>query len=646
LRIAAIHKYQANEQILLIWKKHFSVMIRAIEPGVFVVRIASKLNAAFVGALACGTLAAFFVLQTTIKPRFDEIERSNAYLNHGRVKDALDAATEKLQTATQDYAFWDESYKFVQGQNVDEFIKSNLDPEFKAVENLGINALAFLDKSHNVRWGVAYDLETEKPLPGVVAELAAFSKAHPDVEGQPPFAKSGLVRSSQGLLLVSISPVLKSDHSGVPMGRVISAKKLSVDAIRQLTGVNFTIEKLEDKAPATPEVGLKALDNKILTTSVVDDVGGNPLVRLEVTSPRDVSHAGAIAIRSALLMMILAVLLANLVLWAFLRQTVVKRIDRLKDHFAVAGTSGTIQQTSLTDNNDEIAELARSFNGMAEQVNHLRDALADSAYMSGLSEWATGTLHNVRNGLAPITASTWQIAKLYDGAWLENVSNAASEYAKAETSAERRGKLNAYLVGSASKLLQSAKEAVSLTGQLNSASRNIVDMVSEFERYANRKIDMEPIDLLPVIKSTVSATPELAERNVDVIVPAASPRVMANGVILRQILTNVVVNAAEAIEGQDRKGRIEFSIDDTADGIIRISVTDNGEGIAADRLATIFQKGVSSRPARSGGLGLHWCANATKVLGGQITAASDGPGRGATITIELRKAGEIKREAA
>jgi signal transduction histidine kinase len=621
-------------------------MIRVIGPGVRDVRIASKLNAAFVGALACGTLATFFVLQTTIKPRFEEIERSDAYLNHSRVKDALDAATEKLQTATQDYAFWDESYKFVQGQNADEFIKSNLDPEFKAVENLGINALAFLDKAHTVRWGVAYDLETEKPLPGVVAELAAFSKAHPDVKGQPPFAKSGLVRTSQGLFLVSISPVLKSDHSGDPMGRVISAKKLNVDTIRQLTGVNFTIEDLKGAVPATPDVALKALDNKILTSSVIEDVGGNPLVKLEVTSPRDVSHAGGIAIRSALLMMILAVLAANVVLWAFLRQTVVKRIDRLKNHFAVAGTSGTIQQTPLTDNNDEIADLARSFNEMAEQVNHLRDALADSAYMSGLSEWATGTLHNVRNGLAPITASTWQIAKLYDGTWLENVSNAASEYANAATSPERRGKLNAYLVGSASKLLQSARETVSLTGHLNSASRNIVEMVAEFERYANRKIDMEPIELLPVIKSTVSATTILAERDIDLVLPTTSPRVMANSVILRQILTNVVVNAAEAVEGQSRKGRIEFSIDDTAGDVIRISVKDNGEGIDPDRLTSIFQKGVSSRSARSGGLGLHWCANATKVLGGTITAASDGAGCGATITIELRKADELKREAA
>ncbi len=610
-------------------------------------RIASKLNAALVGVLACGTLAAFLVLQTTIKPRFRDIEQSNAYLNHSRVKDALDAATEKLQTATQDYAFWDETYRFVQGENTEDFIKSNLEPKFKAVENLGVNILIFLDKANKVRWGAAYDLETQKVLPGVVEELAAFSKAHPDINGADPFAKGGLVRSSQGLLLISISPVLKSDRSGVPMGRVISAKKLDVEALKQLTGVNFAIKDLTtDRSNPGTDVALKVANDKLLTTSVIDDVGGNPLVELDVTSPRDVSHAGAAAIRSALLLMAIAFLAANVVLWAFLRRTVVNRIEALKDHMAVAGTSGTIQRTALTDNNDEIAELASSFNTMAEQVNYLRDALADSAYAAGLSEWAAGTLHNVRNGLAPVTATAWQMEKIYPASWLDRVSIAVTEYIDPSTAPERREKLNAYLVGSASKLMQSARESMSLVGKLNAASRNVVDMVSEFERYATRKIDVEALELLPLLKSTVSATTMLEERNVEVLLPTISPVVLANGIILRQVLANVLVNAAEAVEGQSRRGRVEITINDARSDVVHIAIFDNGEGIAPDRLVTIFQKGESTRPTRSGGLGLHWCANAIKVLGGTIAASSGGPGLGTTITIELRKAPENTRKAA
>lgn len=611
-------------------------------------RIASKLNAALVGVLACGTLAAFCILETTIKPRFDEIEQSDARLNHARVVDALNAATEKLQTATQDYAFWDETYRFVQGENTDAFIKSNLEPQFKAVENLGVNILIFLDDANKVRWGAAYNLETQEPLPGVLDELAAFSQAQPNIKDQAPFAKRGLVRSSQGLLLVAISPVLKSDRSGDPMGRVISAKKLDIDGLKQLTGVSFTIEDFNAGSTNTApdDIRLDILTDKILTSSVIEDVSGNPLVTLEATSPREVSRAGSDAIRSAILLMAAAFLIGNIVLWAFLRRSVVNRIDALKHHMAVAGESGTIQRTSLTDKDDEITELATSFNAMAEQVNHLRDALADSAYMAGLSEWAAGTLHNVRNGLTPITAAAWKIGEAYPTTWLDKVATAASEYAKPTTAPDRREKLATYLIGNAVKLEQSARHSLSLLGELNAASRNVVEMVSEFERYATRKVDVEPTELLPLLKSSVSATTLLAERNVNVVVPTISTSVIANGIILRQILANIFLNAAEAVQGQLDRGQVEVSVDDSSPDVVRIAISDNGEGIPEDRLASIFQKGGSTRSSRSGGLGLHWCANAIKLLGGTISATSGGLGHGTTITLELPRPSQVEKKAA
>ena len=95
---------------------------------------------------------------------------------------------------------------------------------------------------------------------------------------------------------------------------------------------------------------------------------------------------------------------------------------------------------------------------MADQVNHLRDALADSAYMTGLSEWAAGTLHNVRNGLVPLAATTYEIEKQFDGSWVRNVETAVAEHAKPETAPDRREKLNAFLVGTAARLGEIARQ--------------------------------------------------------------------------------------------------------------------------------------------------------------------------------------------
>lgn len=619
--------------------------------GIDTVRIASKINAALFGAFVCGTFATYVSLQSTIRPRFDEIERSHAHMNHKRVMDAIDASTEKLKIATQDYAFWDTTYDAMHGTGVEEFIASNLSPGLKAVENLGVNALVFQKTDGNVMWGGAIDLETKESIDGLVREINHFVRSHRYMSGTSVDTKRGLMRSSKGLLLVAITPIVKTDRSGVPAGKVIAATLFDVDSVKALTHVDFSIEQLPPAFGAlnlSDGIELKTLDNEIQTKSLINNVIGRPLVYLNVSSGRDVSQAGSHAIHSALAMMILAALASLVVLWAILRQLVVSRIELLKTHFATAGLSGTIMPIAPGNSRDEIGVLAQSFNLMADQVNHLRDAVADGAYMSGLSEWAAGTLHNVRNGLVPVTSTTWQVEQLYEGTWVKNIEVAALQHADAATTPERRAKLNAFLVGSASRLVEAAKQTTELTGTINSASKSILDMVSEFERYAHRKTEIEAIELLPLVEAVASSTIASRTDSTDLVLPASSAMILGNGIILRQILSNVFVNAIEAIESQKRRGRIEVSITSGYGEarFTRVAISDNGEGLAPDQLDAIFKRGVSTRQHRSGGLGLHWCANAIKVLGGNICAQSRGPGLGVTILIDLPNLEENKKEAA
>ncbi len=614
-------------------------------------RVATKINAALFCAFACGTFATYAVLHSTIQPRFEEIERTDAQMNHKRVNEAVYASMEKLETATQDYAFWDSTFDAMHGTGVEDFITSNLTPGLKAVENLGINALVFQRADGGLMWGGAVDLETQEPIEGLVEEITQFVHNNRVIDRLSNVTHRGMIRTSKGLMLLAITPVLKSDRTGEPAGKVMAAKLFDPDTIKSVTGVDFKVEELppdivDAKAPSVVE--LTVFSDHISTVSVANSVIGEPLVYFKVSSSREVTRTGSNAIRSATIMMVIAALAAMGVLWAFLRLAVVARVSALKTHFATAGSSGRIQQTDAGMGDDEISDLARSFNMMADQVNHLRDALADSAYMSGLSEWAAGTLHNVRNGLVPVASTTWQVQQLFEGSWLKNVEVAAAEYADSATAPERRAKLNAFLVGSASRLAASANETLKLTGQINGASRSVIDMVSEFERYAHRKTELEALDLLPLVQSVAGTTIAPRAKDTEVIFPQGSVTVHGNGIILRQVLSNILINALESIEKQDRRGRIEISIAEssTRDGITTLSITDNGVGVPEHSLSAIFHRGVSTRSQRPGGLGLHWCANAVKVLGGTIRAESKGPGLGATILIDLPNYDMSKKEAA
>jgi len=101
-----------------------------------------------------------------------------------------------------------------------------------------------------------------------------------------------------------------------------------------------------------------------------------------------------------------------------------------------------------------------------------------------------------------------------------------------------------------------------------------------------------------------------------------------------QVLINVIRNAKYACDEvgrPDKQMRVRVY---NGNGTVKIAVTDNGAGIASENLIRIFNLGFTTRK-EGHGFGLHSGALAAGELGGTLQAESDGPGRGATFTLEL-----------
>jgi C4-dicarboxylate-specific signal transduction histidine kinase len=95
-----------------------------------------------------------------------------------------------------------------------------------------------------------------------------------------------------------------------------------------------------------------------------------------------------------------------------------------------------------------------------------------------------------------------------------------------------------------------------------------------------------------------------------------------------------VRNAKYACDESGKTDKLlTLRIDPAVNGV-RISVIDNGVGIAAENMQHLFTHGFTTRQSGHG-FGLHSGAVTAQELGGSLHAESEGPGRGAAFILEL-----------
>ncbi|MET0292548.1 MAG: response regulator [Steroidobacteraceae bacterium] len=168
----------------------------------------------------------------------------------------------------------------------------------------------------------------------------------------------------------------------------------------------------------------------------------------------------------------------------------------------------------------------------------------------------------------------------------------------------------------------------------------LVDDLLDVSRITRGKLDLnlEPVDLADIVaKAAETAEPLIGKRKhtLELAVPTGFG-VMADPVRLAQVLLNLLTNAARYTEPG---GRITVSAERHDDRIV-LDVTDTGVGIRAEMLDTIFKLFVQeeqdlSRSQGGLGLGLAIAQSFAQLHGGELTAHSDGPGKGSTFRLSL-----------
>jgi PAS domain S-box-containing protein len=150
---------------------------------------------------------------------------------------------------------------------------------------------------------------------------------------------------------------------------------------------------------------------------------------------------------------------------------------------------------------------------------------------------------------------------------------------------------------------------------------------------------IEMTDLAAIVDAAVEqARPLIDAKHHELVkqLPSSPVRFAGDPLRLAQILSNLLTNAAKYT---DPRGRIR--LDATADASeVTIKVTDNGVGIAAEAIPSVFTmfsqvKGTEDRSEGGLGIGLALAKGLMTLHGGTIEAVSAGIGRGSEFTVRL-----------
>jgi PAS domain S-box-containing protein len=153
------------------------------------------------------------------------------------------------------------------------------------------------------------------------------------------------------------------------------------------------------------------------------------------------------------------------------------------------------------------------------------------------------------------------------------------------------------------------------------------------------RIELEPIDLVPVLEGALDTVRPMAEAKEISLAADIGPEpeeTLGDSTRLQQVVWNLLTNA---VKFTSEGGRVELRMEKDADNV-RIIVSDTGKGIEPELMPFIFdplRQADSSSVRRYGGLGLglSLVKHLVELHGGTITAASGGPGQGSTFTVTL-----------
>ncbi len=605
----------------------------------------------------------YVALQSLLLNSYKTLEERSVQDNIERAANTIGNRLDRLNATAGDWAYWDDTYSFIQGNN-HGYIESNLMDN--ALVTLDVNMMIFVNETGTVIYKKVVDLHTGQETTFPINLMTALIQQRRSLDPNNPSASvKGFVQSGDTVIMVAMRHILTSRIEGPSAGILIVGKYLDQDQMAAFStslNLSLTIHPLEDVTglnelhAAAPVLASnlttvsQPLDDKTIAGyTLLKDLQGNPVRILELTMERSIYAQGQIAVRYFVITILIIGAVFTVVMLGLIDRIVLIRLTQLTKTVTYMRDTGDVSAQIAVTGQDELAKLASIFDETMHVLGHTRDELKRAnANLEDQVAARTFELEHVnvqlRNEIVEHKETQNELKKARDQA-LEALR--LKTQILANVSHDARTPLS--VISLRAEMMQSGRYGPVTDKQrdiMNSILVNVRQLVSFIENLLSgsqidhdkliiKSQEVSPSQLLVSIPETLQP---LAERKGLELSWSVAPDVPAEMTVdqhrFDQILQNLVNNAIKFTTTGSIQVRIYLP--DTQHWALEVA--DTGIGIPPAAQSRIFEAfwqvdGSLTRAANRGvGLGLSIVKQLTTLMNGRVTVESE-LNKGSTFTI-------------
>ncbi len=524
------------------------------------------------------------ILNEVYKKRSKDIAKTV----YSKVLFILESEKNNLKTVINDWGEWDDLYYYAIDKNKNFESSMLQDSLFK--EEF-IDLLIVLNRKNNIVFSKLFSTKRKTFIPiKKLFKEKSFSIAYDLIKKRK--RASFFVSTKLGSLIVSSSPILKTDGKGPSSGILIMGKFIRSSIKQKIEESTdgkiktlFFADSIKTKKAYLYYSNL--LNNKTFCISfMMKDLNEKPFLEGKLLVKETFFNIVKNYITFYFIVSIGMIIIFGSLIYIFIERILLERLEKISHYMENIKTLEDVIQPIIVSGNDELSELSKNINQMLlrlkdeeRKTREMEQVLFFNEKLVALGRLVSNIAHELNSPLLAVRNSIQVLSKALGNSQDESI-NESIEIAKTEL--ERM--------------------------------KDIISALLGFQRETREKIDKIPLnELINEALKVLRWSKKIKDTDVKLKIHEEC-RNLKYPKVIQRVFFNLITNSIEAMKG---KGVIEIECRRIADKCM-ISFKDTGPGIKPEISQRIFEPFFSTKASKGVGLGLYISFVITKEIGGEL----------------------------